>query len=72
MLNKIKLKNDVKAVFLARMTNPNSQQQAEVDSLAEGISDAIDEYVRGLEITYIAGLTAPSGAVAGTFNYSLN
>lgn len=72
MLNKIKLKDDVKAVFLARMTNPNAQQQAEVDALAEGISDAIDDFVRGIEISYVSGLVAPNGPVTGTFQYSLN
>ena len=41
------------------------------EEYAQRLSDAIDSYVKQAEIIYTAGLTAPNGAVTGTFEGNL-
>ena len=71
MLDKAKLKDDMKVVFLNNIPNPNTTQVAEVEALASGLADAIDTHLRGLEITYTTGLNGQI-PVTGMFGYTLN
>ncbi|HSW64986.1 MAG TPA: hypothetical protein VLH56_16990 [Dissulfurispiraceae bacterium] len=49
-LNKLQLKNDIKAAFNAVKDQEDNQAQA-IDTLAGRIADAIDSYVRQANIT---------------------
>lgn len=41
------------------------------EEYADRLIDALEEWLKSATIKYIAGLTAPNGAVAGTFNGNL-
>ena len=66
-LNKAKLKQGIKAAFVeARSEEKNPD--AVFDAIANKISDAIDEYVKGLQITYNpAALPAGPALIAGPY-----
>lgn len=64
-LDKEALKNKLVQIF----SQPDTQSN--VQEVAEQIANAIDEYVKEATIVYTSGLTAPNGAVAGTFNGNL-
>lgn len=71
MLDKNKLKKSIEAAFLeARGKNDNPEDA--IARLSSQIADAIDDYVRSLQITYNTGLTAGPYPVAGVFGYSLS
>lgn len=70
-LNKTQLKADIKAAFTDAKAK-ESDPDAVFDALAGKISDAIDAYVKQIMITYTIGLTAPNGAVLGTFGYTIS
>ncbi len=71
MLNKTKLKTDIKAALLDQRTKTDNPQAA-ADQLASKIADAVDSYVRGIQITYTVGLSNSSGPVVGAFNYTIS
>lgn len=70
-LNKVQLKTDIKAAFLAAKAKTDDPDAA-FDALAGSIADAVDSYVKQMQITYSSGLTAPNGPVAGVFGYILS
>ena len=72
MLNKAQLAASLLNVQKANLPNPTAAQEAEMQAYANGVADAVDLFVRGLEITYIAGLANSGGPVTGTFQFSLN
>jgi hypothetical protein len=67
-LNKQELKANIKQL-LEDMLERSEQSTEE---FAERLSTAIDDYVKQAQINYTSGLTAPNGAVAGTFNGNLS
>lgn len=71
MLNKTKLKSDIKVALLDQRNNNDNPNKA-ADDLAGKIADAVDQYVRGISITYTAGLANGSGPVTGMFNYTIS
>lgn len=61
-LDKATLKASIKAVLLSRFPGtPTATQQSEMDSLAGGIADAIDIYVKGASVIYVPNLTSATG-----------
>ncbi len=66
-LNKATLKNGIVAIMTDMMERENNS----IEEFAARLSDAVDEYVKGADIIYQSGLTAPNGAVTGTFNGNL-
>jgi hypothetical protein len=79
-LNKIKLKAEIKAAFV-KAASETENPDAVVDALSETISNAIDEFVKGLQITYVPAnpqnppptpFVAGIYPVTGTFSYTLS
>ncbi len=66
-LDKSKLKNDISSI----MTEMLKREENSVEEFASRLANAIDAYVKDAEIVYIAGLTASSFPVVGTFEGSL-
>ena len=66
-LDKNQLKQEIKQILQDMMQRDN----ASFEEFAERLSTAIDNYVKQAEIIYTGGLSAPSGAVTGTFNGNL-
>ena len=71
-LNKNTLKASLKGAMLNNITGATHSQQNEIDTLAGAFADAIDAFVRTLQITYTFGLADSSGAVSGTFGNTLS
>lgn len=67
-LNKVVLKQEIKALHNDMMT----REEDSTDEYATRLSDMIDDYVKGMTITYIAGLAAPSGPVTGTIQIQIS
>lgn len=66
-LNKTGLKSNIKQL----LTDMRTREDISDDEFATRLSNAIDTYVKTATIVYMAGLTAPNGAVTGTFNGNL-
>lgn len=66
-LNKVGLKNKIKAL----MTDMRTREENADDEFAGRLADAIDDYTKGATIVYQTGLTAPQGPVTGTFQGNL-
>ena len=70
-LNKGALKQSIYHAFKDQ-TSKKDDPDAAMQDLAGKIADAVDVFIRQLEIDYTAGLLAPNGPVTGTFQYTLN
>ena len=70
-LDKATLKTNIKAAFDAAKQKEDNPDAA-FDALAGSIADAIDAYVKQMQITYTLGLAAPNGNVTGSFGYTLS
>ena len=70
MLNEDRLKAKLKAA----MNEQAEEEDAEAasDRICAAMAKAIIEEIKELKITYSSGLTAPNGAVAGTFNHTVS
>ncbi len=66
-LDKTALKND----FLQILTDMRERTEVSDEEFAERWATAIDDYVKEATIIYTTGLTAPNGAVTGTFEGNL-
>lgn len=66
MLNKNRLKGKIKDAF-EQEQNEEQNANDSLDRVAEKLATAIIDEIKELTITYNGGLTAPNGAVAGTF-----
>lgn len=66
-LNKGQLKADIKTLMADMRTRTENAD----DEYADRLVNAIDQYVKGAEIVYQAGLVAPQGPVTGTFSGNL-
>ncbi|MWB92993.1 hypothetical protein GON26_01340 [Flavobacterium sp. GA093] len=66
-LNKGALKQDI----LDIITDMRNRDENSDDEFATRLSTAIDTYVKTAVIVYQSGLTAPNGAVTGTFQGNL-
>ena len=67
-LNKATLKTKIVGIMNDMLTRENTS----VDEFATRLSNAIDDYIKEATINYTSGLTAPNGAVTGTFNGNLS
>lgn len=67
-LNKTALKNEIKSL----LDDMKTREQDSTEEFATRLSNAIDDYVKDLEIGYTTGLIAPSGAVTGTFTHTVS
>jgi len=71
MLDKYKLKKSLESAFNEARTKIDDPQEA-IEALSSQIADAIDDFVRELQITYNSGLIAGPYPVTGTFIYTLS
>jgi len=69
-LDRDKLKDDLRDVFV-ETKNSQGGEVAALDAFADGLAGVIVKHVKTLKINYAGGLAAPSGAVAGTFNHTV-
>lgn len=71
MLDKDKLKKSIQSAFLeakGKIDNP----EAAIEALSGDIANAIDDFVKSIEISYTSGLVAGPYPVTGTFTYTLS
>lgn len=70
MLDKATLKTEIKNL----LADMESRDVDAKDEFATRLSNAIDSYVKGMTIIYIAGLAtaAGGGAVSGTFQHQIS
>ena len=66
-LDKTTLKNTLVNMMNALMAGDKEG----IEVFASEFTNALDVYVKGADIKYNGGLTAPNGAVGGTFNGKL-
>lgn len=66
-LNKADLKNNIIGI----LTDMMEREESSIEEFATRLSDSVDVYVKTATIKYTSGLTAPNGAVTGTFNGNL-
>lgn len=73
-LVKATIKSEVKDAFTAVMNQKDDDREGALDKVADKLADAIINAIKSQQITYSAGLVAPSmgGLVTGTFNYKIS
>ena len=73
-LVKATIKSEVKEAFTAVMNQQGDDREGALDKVADKLADAIINAIKSQQITYTAGLVAPSmgGPVTGTFNYVIS
>lgn len=73
-LVKATIKSEVKEAFTAVMNQQGDDREGALDKVADKLADAIINAIKSQQITYSAGLVAPSkgGPVTGTFNYVIS
>lgn len=64
-------KATLKIQIVGLLTDMMLREQTSIDEFATRLSDAVDSYVKTATVVYTDGLTAPNGAVTGTFNGNL-
>lgn len=69
-LNTERLKQKILSV-LEECSQETDNPNASINNFAENLAKAIVEEIKELKIIYISGLTAPNGAVVGTFNATI-
>ena len=60
-------KNKIKQLHEDMLT----REQSSTEEYADRLIDALEEWIKEASIKYLTGLTAPNGAVTGTFNGKL-
>ena len=65
-LVKATLKTALAAIFNANITSPTAEQTAQINAMADGITNAIDDYIKSATVTSAPALVAGSVAVTGT------
>lgn len=73
-LVKATIKSEVKEAFTAVMNQQDDDREGALDKVADKLADAIINAIKSQQITYTAGLVAPSmgGPVTGAFNYVIS
>lgn len=73
-LVKATIKSEVKEAFTAVMNQQGDDREGALDKVADKLADAIINAIKSQQITYTAGLVAPSmgGPVTGAFNYVIS
>ena len=73
-LVKATIKSEVKEAFTAVMNQKDDDREGALDKVADKLADAIINAIKSQQITYTAGLVAPSmgGPVTGAFNYVIS
>lgn len=71
MLNKEDLRFKIEIALLDQRSNTDNPEAAAQD-LSTKNAEAIDEYVKGMMITYTTGLIAGPYPVTGTFNFTIS
>lgn len=73
-LVKATIKSEVKEAFTAVMNQQGDDREGALDKVADKLADAIINAIKSQQITYTAGLVAPSmgGPVTGALNYVIS
>lgn len=73
-LDKTALKSAMIAAFTANLPGITADQTTALDTTCGAIADAIDTYVKAIQITYTSGLTTATGGgpVTGTMVYTIS
>ena len=73
-LVKATIKSEVKEAFTAVMNQQGDDREGALDKVADKLADAIINAIKSQQITYTAGLVAPStgGPVTGAFNCTIS
>lgn len=61
----------LKQTIVGLMTEMLEREENSIEEFAQRLSDAIEVHIKTATIVYTGGLTAPNGAVSGTFNGQL-
>ncbi|WAC40589.1 hypothetical protein [Pedobacter sp. SL55] len=70
-LNKPKLITDLTTLYDATLDNGELSPAEAKTKFIQELANAIEAYVKSATVKYNSGLTAPNGAVTGTFNGGL-
>ena len=66
------LKTAIEAVFNANISSPTTEQTAQINAMSDGITNAIDAYIKSATVTSVPVLTSPSGPVTGTITNTIS
>lgn len=69
-LNTPQLIQDLTNIYDGTIGSNTDQATAKAEFIIK-MATAIENYVKTAKVNYTGGLTAPSGAVAGTFNHTI-
>lgn len=72
MLDKTRLKNNLKAAFIDADTNGGNDRTAQLDYICDKLAGVLIDEVKQLVIVYTNGLIAPNGAVTGAINHTVS
>lgn len=66
-LNKAQLKQEIAQI----MTDMLDREEDSIEEYSTRLSNAIDDYVKSMTITYVSGLVAGNIPVAGSFQHQI-
>lgn len=71
-LDKTRLKNNLKALYIDAETNGGDTRVAQLDYFCEKLADVLVDEIKQLHINYTSGLTAGANAVVGSINHTVS
>lgn len=71
-LVKATLKAALINVFKANLTNPTDEQTAQINTMADGITNAVDAYIKSATVTSVPALSNSGGPVTGTITNTIS
>lgn len=67
-LNKSQLKQEIAAI----MEDMKNREEDAIDEFSTRMADAIDQYVKGIQINYTTGLANQGGPVTGVLQHTVS
>ena len=64
------IKAEIEQAFVQVM-NDTEDREASIDKVAESLATAMMNAIQSITITYVGGLVAPTGAVTGTLQITI-
>lgn len=72
MLDKTRLKNNLKTVYQDAEANGGNDRASQLDYFCDKLADVIVEEIKQLKINYTSGLIAGSTPVSGAINHTVS
>ncbi len=71
-LDKTRLKNNLKALYIDAEANGGDNRADQLDYFCENLADVLVDEIKQLHINYTAGLVAGATAVTGSINHTVS